>query len=334
MVRGIAIALLLLESVAWAEDPLAQARTAVSESDYPSARPALAAALQAGGRAPDELAEIYRLTGIVEAALGNAAAATDAFTRLLAVSPKAVLPEGTSPKIRRPFEAAATYFTSHQPLEIVLETSERPPALTLVVISDPLHMAAVARATYTVDGGPERVSDVAVAERTIIALPFGRVSARIAALDARGNRVVELGASEPIVVVTAKPAPRVVAAPGAAPVIVHAERSLYQRWWPYAAGGAVAAGLTTYFGLSARSDRDELARIVANSSQHHFSDERAAEDRTRRAVLLTNIGLGVTGALAITAGALYLLTPRDRVETRLAAVPVPGGGALVLGGHY
>src|SRR4051812_5511561 len=62
-----------------APDPLAQARAAVAASDYVAARPALVAALEAGGRGPDELAEIYRLTGVVAAALGDARAATDAF---------------------------------------------------------------------------------------------------------------------------------------------------------------------------------------------------------------------------------------------------------------
>jgi hypothetical protein len=51
-------------------------------------------------------------------------------------------------------------------------------------------------------------------------------------------------------------------------------------------------------------------------------------------VLLTNIGLGVTGAFAIAAGVMYLTTPRDRTETRVAAVPLSGGGAVVLGGAF
>src|SRR5262245_53331393 len=106
MLWRIALALLVLEGVAHADDPLAQARKAVAESDYVSARPALSAALDRGGRGPEELIEIYRLTGIVEAALGDPRAATEAFTRLFALSPRAALPEGTSPKIRRPFDAA------------------------------------------------------------------------------------------------------------------------------------------------------------------------------------------------------------------------------------
>ena len=95
MLRGLLLALLLMEGVAWAEDPLAQARKAVAESDYVSARSELAAALEAGDRSPEEIAEIHRLSGIVYAALGDAKVATEAFTRLLALSPKAELPPGT-----------------------------------------------------------------------------------------------------------------------------------------------------------------------------------------------------------------------------------------------
>ena len=135
MLRGLVLALLFtvlrLEGVAWADDPLAKARQAVAESDYVSARPVLVAALQAGGHGPDAVAEIYRLTGIVEAALGDARAATEAFTRLLALSPRAALPAGTSPKIKRPptVSAKARFSaTSRRPLRcapITIKASAR-----------------------------------------------------------------------------------------------------------------------------------------------------------------------------------------------------------------
>jgi hypothetical protein len=332
----IALAWLGLQGVASADDPLAQARKAVAESDYVSARPALLAALDTGGRGPDELAEIYRLTGIVEAALGDARAATDAFTHLFALSPRATMPEGTSPKITRPFDAASRYVASHGALEVKMETRASPPAITLVVVSDPLNMVAAARAVFVVDAGAERSEDVEVAsERTEVALPAGRrIDARIAALDVHGNRLVEIGSRDvPIVIVGEAPAVVAAPPPRPAPVVVHAAaRPVYLRWWPYAAAGVAALGVTSYVALAARSETDDLNRLVADSVHHRFSDATAVEDRARRDVLLTNIGLGVTGALALTAGVLYLTTPRDRVEARVAVVPLGGGGALVLGG--
>lgn len=342
MLWRIVLALLVLEGVAHADDPLAQARKAVAESDYVSARPALTAALDRGGRGPEELIEIYRLTGIVEAALGDPRAATEAFTRLFALSPRAALPEGTSPKIRRPFDAAARYIAGHAALEVKMETVAAPPAITLIVVSDPINMVATAHAVFSVDGGPERTTDVEVgSERTRVALAAGhRIDARIAALDVHGNRLVEIGSREVPIVILGEAPPPVVARPApppprpSAPVAVHAERRpLYLRWWPYAAASAVLAGATGYFAWSARSDADELRQIIATSGQYHFGDARAVEDRARRNVLFTNIGLGVTGAVAIAAGVLYLTKPR-RVETRVAAVPLDGGGALVLGGKF
>ena len=144
--------------VAWADDPLVQARKAVAIGLCVCA-PALTAALDAGGRGPQELAEIYQLSGIVYAAVGDAKAATDAFTRLLALSPKATLPAGTSPKLKRPFEAAGQYFKTHAPLEVKIETAATPPTITLVVVSDSLGMIASAHVVFSLDGAAERTQD-------------------------------------------------------------------------------------------------------------------------------------------------------------------------------
>jgi predicted RNA-binding Zn ribbon-like protein len=326
---SIAVAWLAPRGVAWADDPLAVARKAVAESDYVAARPALIAALDAGGRGRDDLLEIYRLTGIVEAALGDVRAATEAFTHLLALSPTAALPAGTSPKITRPFDAAAQYVASHGALDVKAELRAGAPVVMLVVASDPLNMVATARVVSTVDGGPERSADIAVAsERTDIALSAGqRIRARVAALDVHGNRLVEIA-------VVREPVTAQVQAPARTARVVRAEpRPVYLRWWPYAAAGVAVLGAAGYFGLAARSETDDLQRIIADSAHHTYGDARAVEDRARRDVLFANIGFGVAGALAITAGVLYLTAPGDRVET-LSVAPAPGGGQLVLGGTF
>jgi hypothetical protein len=344
MVRGLVLALLLIEGVVWADplpDALARARQAVAESDYVAARPALVSALEAGGRRPEELAEIYRLTGIVEAALGNARAATDAFTRLLALSPKAALPAGTSPKIKRPFDAAARYFASgHAPLELKLETRTRPPTITLVRVSDPLKLVATARVTFAVDGGAERTTDVEATDRSEIALPVARrIDAQIAALDAHGNRVFEIGSKDvPIVLVGEPPPPPPPVAPRPAVAQVRAAGPsprvpLYRRWWPYAAASVAFGGAATYFGLTARSDARQLERLNADSVDHAFREALAIEDRARRNASLANAALVGVGVFAITAGVMLAFPPRH-AETRVAAVPVTGGGALVLGGTF
>ena len=67
----------LLAKAATADTPLEAAKAAVDASDYLTARTQLDAIVAAGASGPDELAEVYRLTGIVAGALGDAKAATD-----------------------------------------------------------------------------------------------------------------------------------------------------------------------------------------------------------------------------------------------------------------
>jgi hypothetical protein len=343
MLRGLPLALLLIGGVAWADDPLARARTAVAESDYVAAQTELVAARDAGGHSPDETAELYRLSGIVDAALGDTKLATEAFTHLLAVSPKATLPAGTSPKIRRPFDAAVRYFTTHAVLELKIETAATPPKITLVIVSDPLGMVAKAHVVYVVDGGAEQAKDVAASARTDITLPAGaRIDARVSALDSHGNHLVDIGSKQvPIVLVgDARPAASVaVARPVVrpAPATVGAaarpvERAVYLRWWPYAAAAVAFGGAGGYFAWSVHSDADELQRLNATSVQHRFGEARAVEDRGRRDALLTNLGLGAAVAFAIASSVMFATTPGDRGEARVTAVPIPGGGAIVFGG--
>jgi hypothetical protein len=89
-----------------------------------------------------------------------------------------------------------------------------------------------------------------------------------------------------------------------------------------------------YFAWSARSDANELERLNADSVHHQFGEAKAVEDRGHRDALLTNIGLGATGAIALAASVLYLTRPREHVETHVAAAPIPGGGAIIFGGNF
>lgn len=341
MLRGLVLSVMLLSSarIAHADDSLAQARKAIAESDYAAAKVKLAAARDAGGASPEDTAELYRLSGVVSAAMGDAKAATEAFQYLLALSPKATLPAGTSPKITRPFEAAGRYFTSHGRLELKLETAATP-AITLVLVSDPLHMVARARVVFSVDGGAEQTREAAASDRTTIALPAGRrIDARVAALDASGNRLVELGSKEVPVVILGNGAP-IAAAPRATPaaprpeVVASSSSSLplYRRWWPYAIGAAVFGGAGGYFAWQAKSDADDANDLLAaDAPRAAFND---AVDRGKRNTLFANIGVGVAGALAITSGVMFWLAPREHREAQLSAVPVAGGGTLVFGGRF
>jgi tetratricopeptide (TPR) repeat protein len=336
--------LLVLGSPALA-GPLDDAKLAVEASEYLKARAALTEALAGGANGREELAEIYRLSGIVNGALGDPKAATAAFQRALALSPKLELAPGTSPKITRPFAAAQGLAKQSAPLEIKSETGSAPPSVTVIVASDPLAMIAHVRVAVVADGQPEQSFERPAAERVTVELPAGaRLDVRIAAVDEHGNRLAELGSREvPIVVLgTAPPPPpkggiavQAPRQPPPPPPPPASPRPLHLRWWMWA-GGAVAFGAASaYFGIDAWLAKRELDDLNASSVQHSFDEAKDVEARARRGVLLTNIGWGVTGALAIGAGILYLTEPRQaRGERRVTVAPVRGGGALVFGGRF
>lgn len=339
---GVVLASLVLAAhvvPAHADSPLAQARQAVDASDYLTARAELAKALAAGGADPDELAELYKLSGIVEAALGENAKATTAFAAWIALDPKAALPAGTSPKLMRPFDAARK---QARKLQLKTETAADPPAVTIAIASDPIGIAR-ARVVVSVDGKPEQTREGAGGERITVALPRGkRLDLRVELLDEHGNRVAVLGTKDvPIVIVGAEPP----AEPGASELAVAKSqppspaeppqpRALYLRWWLWGAATVAVGAAGTYFGLQARSENDHLRQLNNDSQDHQFSEALAVESRARRDLLLFDIGMIGAGALAVTTAVLYITEPRRAKEVHVTAVPGRGGGAVVVGGTF
>lgn len=321
--------------------PLDDAKAAVEASDYLKARTALAEALASGAHGREELAELHRLSGIVAGALGDPKAATAAFQRALALSPKAALAPGTSPKIARPFAAAQNLARQSAPLEIKSETEASPPSVAVVVVSDPLSMIARVRIVVVADGKPEQAFDRPASERTVVELPAGaRLDVRIAALDEHGNRLAELGSREvPIVILGKAPPPPPPGVDGLEvpppPPPAREPRPLYLKWWMWA-GTAIAFGAgAAYFGVDAWLAKRELDDLNRNSVEHSFDEAKDVEAHARRSVLLTNIGWGAAGVFAAGATILYLTEPRaPRGERRVTVAPVRGGGALVLGGRF
>lgn len=321
--------------------PLDDAKIAVEASDYLKARAALTEALASGAHGREDLAELHRLSGIVAGALGDPKAATAAFQRALALSPKVALAPGTSPKIVRPFTAAQKLAKQSAQLEIRSETASEPPSVTVVVVADPLTMIARVRVTVVADGKPEQTFERPGAETTTVELPAGaRLDVQIAALDEHGNRLAELGSREVPIVILGKALPpppkEVVQTPvqRPPPSPPRGARPLYLKWWLWG-GAAVAFGAgAAYFGIDAVLAKGELDDLNRNSVGHSFDEAKDVEARARRSVLLTNIGWGAAGVLAAGATILYLTEPRGRGERRATIAPVNGGGAIVLGGRF
>ncbi|MCP6280625.1 hypothetical protein NL459_28785, partial [Klebsiella pneumoniae] len=74
----------------------------------------LVEALKQGGNRPEELVEIYRLSGATAAVLGPPELAEQYYRRMLALAPDAVLPPDASPRLREPFVAAQAYMAAQQ----------------------------------------------------------------------------------------------------------------------------------------------------------------------------------------------------------------------------
>jgi hypothetical protein len=311
--------------------PLDDARSAVDGSDYMAARASLDKALHAGGASPEDVAEIYKLTGIVEGALGNAEIASNAFARWLELDPKGALPPGTSPKIVRPFKTAQS---SAKGIEAKAETVAKPPSVTLTVTSDSQHLIASAHVIAVVDGGvPKQIDgEPGVA----IALPHGhRIDLQVQALDSLGNRVFELGSQKVPLVLTG-------ADDGAAVASVHDKpksdeprhpRAWYFQWYSWGGAAIVGAAVSGVFAYETKQNLNTLDYLNRNSLDHPYSDAQAVESNAKRDVLVADIAAGAAGAFALGAVILYLTRP-ELEHLPVAAVPTRDGAALVLGGHF
>jgi hypothetical protein len=321
-------------------DALDVARKAVDGSDYVNARTALDAALREGSAGPAELAEIYRLTGIVEAALGSASSSERAFARWLALEPKASLPPGTSPKITRPFNAAQQ---DTKGVSVKAETRDDPPSISLVVTSDPLKMIAGAKVYFVTDRKAEQTLEAEGKGKITIELGIGkRIDVRLHAVDQYGNRVVELGTKDVPIVITSSgtakqidPADRDLLVRKKQDAEPAAPRPLYFQWRVWSAGTIVTTGVTAYFAWRTLGAVARLEYLNANSLAYRWSDAQEAERSARRNLLATQIAGGVAGAFLVGATILYLTRPPTSERPLYTTVaPVGGGGAVVMGGRF
>ncbi|HTL33454.1 MAG TPA: hypothetical protein VL326_10025 [Kofleriaceae bacterium] len=346
--RQVALAAMLILAVSRpaSADALADAHKAVEGSDYLKARPLLEAALKSGTQGPSDLADIYQLTGVVDGALDDAGGAQAAFGKWLALDPKGTLPKGTSPKIMRPFDAAAAKAKKAGALSAKAETTDDPPVVTLVVTNDPMKMVVGARVFYSIDHKSEQRLEAEGTGKIALALqPGKRIDLRVQGLDEYGNRVIELGSHDVPIVITG---PGVVEEPVKiddkdrelitekkhTPPAPRSPRPWYFQWWVWGAAAVVATGTGGYFAWQTKQDIDEIHYLHANSLDHPYSDEQAAEDSARTHLLVTNIAAGAAGVFAIGTLVLYLTKPDAVATEHLSAVPVRGGGAIVLGGHF
>jgi hypothetical protein len=292
-VRALLIILLFaLAGQARADDELVEAKRLEAVLEYERALALVDRAIAHGGAAPGRLAELHLLAGKLAAGLDRTMIAEDHFARLLALQPDVALPDGTSPKITAPFEAARARII---PLHVTATISGGFAAVS--VESDPLSLVAGIHVRVVDPAG--RPSDVDEPHALRIQLPPGTAVREIVARDANGNDVW-VAPAPPEPTVTDKQSPE----SSRSPNTIERQTPLYGRWgaWAIATGVALASGgvCAWRFGVAQNQWNDW------KQGGHDYSDLVALEDRGRRWGLAANISFGVAAATGITTMIVYL----------------------------
>lgn len=298
-----------------AADPLADARTAMDELRFDQALVALDAAERSGGNSPSQMADLVRMRGQALASMGRGDEAVTAFRRWLALEPHASLPDGSSPKIARPFEEAQKVAS---PLKVRHEVSGAG-VVTLIVDADPLNMVAGARARFRNRAGIEQTVEGRGTQRVPLVLPGGtRLEVQLAAIDKFGNRLDEIAG---VVIESSGAAAVVPSDRGETPE----SPSVWSRWWLWGGAAVAVAGVGIAFGLAASGAEDDVKRLNMQSMTMpiDYAQAKAREDDAHTDALLANVSFAAAGALAITSA---ILLYRD--QTSVVATPTRGGAAL------
>ena len=280
------IVVALARATAHADDALAEARRLEANLEYEKALVLVDREIARGTNDRARLIELHVLAGKLAAGIDHPDVATTHFLVALALAPQTTLPDGTSPKLAEPFDAARA---RSAPLHIALR--REPGRVTATVDHDPAAIFAGLR-VYASTGAPVTAPGATL-----------ETSAVVTAADAvdRFGNVLEHATFPP----PEMPRP----SPPSSP-------SLVGRWstWAAIGGGAlVVAGACAWrFGV-AQDDWNTLDR----EGSHDFSALRAVEDRGRRWGLAANLGFGVTAAAGIAAVVLYVLH-RDPATTSIS----------------
>jgi hypothetical protein len=307
---------------------VAKAQAQLDRLEFEEARETLERAERQGELGPEELGEIYRLSGIVAGAYGDEDTAEYHFSKWLAIWPDAELGEGLAPRISEPFVRARIATEARGHLRVSRVTSSDRKAVGLVVEADPLEMVAGALARFETPDGVVREVRATGRSPYMLSVPQGvRGEIALYALDEHGNRLLAHAVSS---------APRA-GAPYASLTASKADGStarppMYAHWIVWAGVASSLAGASAYFGLRAQGDQRELDGLIRSSREHEYGVAEQVEARGRRHARVANatgIAAGAAGAAAVV---LMVTQPRAKrsPEPRAArafAAPIRGGAA-------
>lgn len=198
----VAIASVFFASAASAQTTLDRAENAYSEIDFPLVIQLANEALQEGGHSPDEVARIYELIGLSNAAEREEDPAREAYVKMLALRPDAEVDTNLAPRLRGPFLEARGFWASRSSAFSVEARVVRARGAIRVELSDPLGMASEIRVLsrdHAVMGRMEetRVSAEADVLVEVPALPDApQLDYAVQVLDEHGNRLAEIGTED------------------------------------------------------------------------------------------------------------------------------------------
>lgn len=276
-------------------DPLAEARRFEAALDYAAALAIVESVLAAGGGdSPDRFVELHLYAGRLAAGLDRTAIAEDHYLRALALRPEGTLPEGTSPKLIAPLDAAR-----RRAVPLRLSVIAVDGAVSFLVDADALGL--VRGIALTVTGPDQRRRELIERGALRLAVPAGTTAVEVAALDANGNRLFR---GVP---------PAELARRSRADAFAPARPSFPARWstWAVTTGVVLGAGAFSAWRFSiAQHDWD---RMRAEPERFDYSALTTVEDRGRRWGLVANVAFGVAALTGITSFVLYYRQRGSRV---------------------
>ncbi len=311
------------------DSPLDPVRQAIDEIRYEEASALLEQALGNGHLRAQSLADAYRLSGEVSAALGDLPRARERFTRWLTLDPEGQLPTGTSPKISSTFLEARAHLLTHGPLRVRhnVRRNQDTTQVELLVDADPLGMVHGIRVAYRV-GEHDSLASTETRDSLRVVLDVSDqhwLHLQVLALDEHGNELLVLGEHAPFALAPAT------GGPASMPLVVNQpRRAWYAQWYTYTGVAVAAGGASLYFGLQSRADGQALSALNDKSAESTFAEARAIEEQGRRNAVLANVSLGAAGIS--TAAALICLWRGSSHKPRTVVAPTVarGGGGLTV----
>jgi hypothetical protein len=292
----IAVALVLLVSIAHADDAIDRARQLEAKLAYDEALAIIDTEIRSGRAEPDRLVELHMIAGRLAAGLDKAKLAEDHFAIVIALRPSTTLPDDTSPKIAVPFTVARTKTKPFDPRAVIDAGQVK------IDGGSPLVGIAVRHRVGT--------HEDTVVDRTqhVVARPLNSAILEVRALDEFGNTLWRETPPAPLekptrIDETTDP------------------RNPFQRWYVWATlsgAGLVMGGIAAWRFDSAQNEFDNKR----SDGMTDVRDLEAIERRGRKWALTANIAFGIAAASGITAVATFFLFPAPQNDGAVAGVAV------------